>query len=231
MRLNGEAKPRRTSGGTAAAGQGQNTFARPFRVFEGEAMQTLLYAIRLACRRLLRRKMVSAVIILCLALGIGANTAIFSVVNALLVRPLPVDEVDRVVFTLDMRTADDPFEASILDANAFRNHGRLFTDTGLGLYQAFSLRGVDKPERLSGAAISHDYLRTLRISPMLGRSFLPEDDRAGAAPVALVSESLWQSRFGADPNILGRTLAMDNRNVTVVGVLPKGVDLPLSTKI
>jgi putative ABC transport system permease protein len=175
--------------------------------------------------------MVSAVIILCLALGIGANTAIFSVVNALLVRPLPVDEVDRVVFTLDMRTADDPFEASILDANAFRNHGRLFTDIGLGLYQAFSLRGVDKPERLSGAAISHDYLTTLRISPILGRSFLPEDDRAGAAPVALVSESLWQSRFGGDPNILGRTLAMDNRNVTVVGVLPKGFDLPLSTQV
>lgn len=194
-------------------------------------MHTLLYAIRLAFRRLMRRKMVSAVIILCLALGIGANTAIFSVVNALLVRPLPVDEVDRVVFTLDMRTADDPFEASILDANAFRNHGRLFTDIGLGLYQAFSLRGVDKPERLSGAAITHDYLTTLRISPILGRSFLPEDDRAGAAPVALVSESLWQSRFAGDPNILGRTLAMDNRNVTVVGVLPKGFDLPLSTQV
>jgi putative ABC transport system permease protein len=113
-----------------------------------------MYVIRLACRRLIRKKMVSGVIVFCLALGIGANTAIFSVVNALLVRPLPVEDVDRVVFTLDMRTDDDPFEASILDANAFKTQGRLFSDVGLGLYQVFSLRGMDRPERLSGAAIS-----------------------------------------------------------------------------
>src|SRR5678815_767016 len=106
-------------------------------------MYTLLYAIRLACRRLIRRKMVSAVIVFCLALGIGANTAIFSVVNALLVRPLPVEDVDRVVFTLDMRTEDDPFEASILDAIAFRAQGHSFSDVGLGMYQEFALRGVD----------------------------------------------------------------------------------------
>ena len=124
---------------------------------KGKLMYTLLYAIRLAFRRLMRRKMVSAVIVFCLALGIGANTAIFSVVNALLVRPLPVEDVDRVVFTLDMRTEDDPFEASILDANAFRTHGRLFSDVGLGLYEVYSLRGMDRPERLSGAAISSDW--------------------------------------------------------------------------
>jgi predicted permease len=175
--------------------------------------------------------MVSAVIILCLALGIGANTAIFSVVNALLVRPLPVEDVDRVVFTLDMRTEDDPFEASILDANAFKTHGRLFSDIGLGTYEVFSLRGTDRPERLSGAAISSDYLTTLRIKPILGRPFLPEDDKPGAAPVALLSHSLWQSRFASDPNILGRSLTMGNGNYTVVGVLPQGFDLPLGTQI
>jgi len=175
--------------------------------------------------------MVSAVIVLCLALGIGANTAIFSVVNALLVRPLPVEDVDRVVFTLDMRTEDDPFEASILDANAFKTQGRLFSDIGLGTYEVFSLRGTDRPERLSGAAISSDYLTTLRIKPILGRPFLPEDDKVGAAPVALLSHSLWQSRFAGDPNILGRGLTMGNGNYTVVGVLPQGFDLPLSTQI
>ncbi|HEX7773059.1 MAG TPA: ABC transporter permease, partial [Pyrinomonadaceae bacterium] len=194
-------------------------------------MYTLLYSIRLAFRRLIRKKMVSAVIVFCLALGIGANTAIFSVVNALLVRPLPVEDVDRVVFTLDMRTDDDPFEASILDANAFKTHGRLFSDVGLGLYQVFSLRGTDRPERLSGAAISSDYLTTLRIKPILGRAFLPEDDKAGAAPVALLSHSLWQSRFAGDQNILGRTLTMGNSNYTVVGVLPQSFDLPLGTQV
>ena len=194
-------------------------------------MYTLLYSIRLAIRRLIRKKMVSSVIVFCLALGIGANTAIFSVVNALLVRPLPVEDVDRVVFTLDMRTDDDPFEASILDANAFKTHGRLFSDVGLGLYQVFSLRGTDRPERLSGAAISSDYLTTLRIKPILGRAFLPEDDKAGAAPVALLSHSLWQSRFAGDQNILGRTLTMGTVNYTVVGVLPQSFDLPLATQV
>ena len=194
-------------------------------------MHTLLYSIRLAFRRLIRKKMVSAVIVLCLALGIGANTAIFSVVNALLVRPLPVEDVDRVMFTLDMRTEEDPFEASILDANAFKTHGRLFSDVGLGTYEVFSLRGTDRPERLSGAEISSDYLTTLRIKPILGRTFLPEDDKAGAAPVALLSYSLWQSHFGSDPNIVGRSLTMGKGNYTVVGVLPQGFDLPLSTQI
>ena len=194
-------------------------------------MHTLLFSIRLAFRRLIRKKMISAVIIFCLALGIGANTAIFSVVHALLVRPLPVEDVDRVVFTLDMRTEDDPFEASILDANAFKTHGHLFSDVGLGTYEVFSLRGTDRPERLSGATISSDYLTTLRIKPILGRTFLPEDDKAGATPVALLSHSLWQRSFGSDPNILGRNLTMGNGNYTVVGVLPQGFDLPLSTQI
>lgn len=194
-------------------------------------MTTLLYAIRLAGRRLIRKKMVSAVIVFCLALGIGANTAIFSVVNALLVRPLPVEDVDRVVFTLDMRTEDDPFEASILDANAFKAHGRLFSDVGLGMYQVFALRGIDKPERLSGAAISSDYLTTLRIKPILGRGFLPEDDKAGATPVTLLSHNLWQSHFAADPGIVGRPLTLGKDSYTVVGVLPPGFDLPLGTQI
>ncbi|HEY0170320.1 MAG TPA: ABC transporter permease [Pyrinomonadaceae bacterium] len=194
-------------------------------------MYTLLHAIRLACRRLIRRKMMSAVIVLCLALGIGANTAIFSVVNALLVRPLPIEEVERVVFTLNMRTEDDPFEASILDANAFKTQGRSFSDVGIGAYEVLSLRGTDRPERLSGAAISSDYLTTLRIKPLMGRAFLPEDDRAGAAPVALLSHGLWRGRFGGDPNILGRSLLLGNKNYTVVGVLQPGFDLPLRTQI
>lgn len=194
-------------------------------------MTTLLYAIRLAARRLIRKKMVSAVIVFCLALGIGANTAIFSVVNALLVRPLPIEDVDRVMFTLDMRTEDDPFEASLLDANAFRAHGGLFSELGLGTYQVYALRGLDKPERLSGASISSDFLTTLRIKPILGRAFLPEDDKAGAAPVTLLSYSLWQSRFAGDPNVIGRAITLGKDSYTVVGVLPGDFDLPLRTQI
>jgi len=194
-------------------------------------MDILWQSIRLAYRRLTRKKLVSAVIILCLALGIGANTAIFSVVNTLLLQPLPLEEVDRVVFTLTMRTEDDPFEASLLDSMAFRTQGHSFSDIGLGRYEVFTMLGADRPERLSGAAISHDYLTTLRVKAAVGRTFLPDDDRPGAAPVALLSHSVWQSRFGGDPNILGRSLNLGNRSHTVVGVLPAGFDLPLRSQL
>jgi predicted permease len=196
-----------------------------------EVMDKSLQAIRLAYRRLVRKKMVSTIIVLCLSLGIGANTAIFSVVNTLLLRPLPIEDVGRVVFTLDMRTEDDPFEAAILDAIAFKTQSRSFTDVGLGRYEVFHLLGIERPERLSGAAISSDYLTTLRIKPILGRSFLPEDDRAGAAPVALLSHSLWRNLFGGDAGIIGRSVNLGDRSHTVIGVLPEGFDLPLGTKI
>lgn len=194
-------------------------------------MDNLAQAIGLAFRRLIRRKTYSAIVILCLAFGIGANAAIFSVINTLLLRPLPVKDVDQVVFTLDMRTEDDPFEASLLDAVAFKNESRLFTGSGLGLYRVFRLLDKEKAERVNGAAISSDYLTTLGIEPLLGRAFLPSDDRPGAAPVALLSKSMWESHFGASAEILGRTLNLDNQNYTVIGVLPSGFDLPLGTKI
>ncbi|HZI19962.1 MAG TPA: ABC transporter permease [Pyrinomonadaceae bacterium] len=189
------------------------------------------HAIRLAYRRLTGRKLVSAVIVLCLALGIGANTAIFSVINRLLLQPLPLEEVERVVFTLTMRTEDDPFEASLLDATAFRTQAHSFSDVGLGRYETFTVYGLERPERLAGASISYDYLTTLRVKAALGRAFQPEDDRPGAAPVAMLSQSAWKSRFGGDPSIVGRSLNLDNRHYTVVGILPEGFDLPLRTQV
>ena len=192
-------------------------------------MSTLLYTIRLAFRRLIRRKMVSAVIVFCLALGIGANTAIFSVVNALLVRPLPVEDVDRVVFTLDMRTEMIPLKRLSSTPMHSERRAVCLAISAWELSGLF-LRGRRGRSVFPGAAISSDFLTTLRIKPILGRVFLPEDDKAGAAPVALLSHSLWQSRFASDPNILGRSLDGQG-NYTVVGVLPPGFDLPLGTQI
>lgn len=187
--------------------------------------------VRLAFRRLLRKKTYSAVIVISLALGIGANAAIFSVVNNLLLRPLPIKDVDRVVFTFDMHTENDPFWVAPMDAVAFRNEGRFFADMGLGRVQFFHLLGRERPERVSGAVVSSDYLAALGIEPSFGRAFTPNDDRPEADPVAVISSSFWKTYFGSDAGILGRTLNLDNRIYSVVGVLPEGFDFPNDTKI
>ncbi|PYP88075.1 MAG: hypothetical protein DMF61_08225 [Blastocatellia bacterium AA13] len=193
-------------------------------------MENLLLDTRLAFRRLIRNKTFSLVVILSLALGIGANSAIFSVVNSLLLRPLPVPDVDRVVFTLEMRTEDDTFEASLMDAIAFKD-AQSFTSTGLGRYDAFRLLGGDRPERINGADVSSEYLHTLGIEPILGRTFTAADDRPGAPRVALIGDSLWKTMFGRDPNILSRNLQLDNNTYSVIGVLPEGFDLPQATNL
>lgn len=190
-----------------------------------------MHTVRIAIRRLIRNKTYSVVIILSLALGIGANTATFGVINTLLLRPLPVKDVDRVVFTLDMREDFDPFGVAFLDAAAFKNNARSFSMIGWGRAQIFRLLGMERPERLAGAAISSEYLRTLGIDARLGRIFLPEDDRPEASPVCLISHSFWQNFFGGDEHILGRSLNLDNRDYIIVGVLKEGFDLPESTKV
>lgn len=194
-------------------------------------MDRQLHAIRIAARRLLRNKTYSIVIVLCLALGIGANAAIFSVINTLLLRPLPVKDVDEVVFTLEMRTEDDPFEACLIDAISFKNDGDSFASVGLGRYNAFRLLGRERPEQVRGADISSDYLTTLGIEPVLGRSFGPDDDRPGAPRVILISHSFWKTHFDGASDVVGQSLNLDNTPCEIIGVLPLGFDLPLGTKI
>lgn len=195
-------------------------------------MDTLLMDVRHAMRRLLRNKLFSSVIILCLALGVGANSAIFCVVNALMLRPLPpIQDVDRVAFALEMRTDDDPFEATLTSASAFQNEGHAFESMGLGRYNTFRLLGRERPELVSGADVSASYLPTLGVEPILGRTFTPDDDRPGAEPVVLISHSLWVSHFGSDPGVLGAGVNLENTVYTVVGVLPERFDLPLATKL
>jgi putative ABC transport system permease protein len=188
--------------------------------------------IRLAVRRLLRKKIFTIVIILCLALGVGANSAIFSVINSLMLRQLdPIQDVDRVVFTFDMREHFDPFGVALMDAAAFKKESYSFTSIGVGRAQVFRLLGRDRPERIAGAAITSDYLPTLGVQPGMGRTFRPEDDRPEAPPVVLLSHSLWKGMFGGDAEILGRTLNLDYRVHTVIGVLPQGFDLPNRTSL
>ena len=139
--------------------------------------QDLRYGLRL----FLARPGFSSVAILTLAIGIGANTAIFSAVTALLVRPLPITEPDRLVFGLSMREGWDPFWTSLLEYQAIRGSSA-FASSGVANFHAVTIVGHDEPERVAAASVSASYLTTLGTEPISGRSIGPEDDRPGAPP-------------------------------------------------
>ena len=145
---------------------------------------------------LLKKPGFTIVAVLTLALGIGANTAIFSAVNALLLRPLPVDGVDRLVYGFSLREGFDPFGTSLLEYAAYRERSRVFAQSGVGRQQPFNLIGRNEPERLRGAAVMDEYLNTLGVKPIVGRGFTAEEDQPGGQAVAILGYGLWRRRFG-----------------------------------
>jgi putative ABC transport system permease protein len=161
-----------------------------------------------------------------LAIGIGANTAIFSAVTALLVRPLPVVDANRVVFGLAMREGFDPFNTAALEYVALRR-SRAFSSAGVAHFRPVTLLGTGEPERVAAAAVGSGYLATLGTAPILGRTIGSGDDQPRATPVALIGYELWQRRFGAMTSVLGGTIQLDDGgSYTIVGVMPRGFDLP-----
>ena len=194
-------------------------------------MGDLFRDLRYGWRMLRARHGFAAVAVLTLALGVGANTAIFSAVNALLLRPLPIPDVDDVVYGMALREGFDPFGTSFLDYALYRDQARSFASTGLATQRQFNLVGRTDPEPLNGAAVTASYLDTLGVRPQLGRLFADDEDRAGGPAVALVSHGLWQRRFGGDRGVLGRTLTLEGRPHAIVGVLPAGFDVPYSAEV
>src|SRR5262245_25629461 len=186
--------------------------------------------LRYGLRLFLARPGFTSVAILTLALGIGANTAIFSAVTALLVRPLPIADPDRVVFGLAMREGWDPFGTPLLEYAAMRDSST-FASSGVANFQAMTLVGHDEPERVAAASVSASYLASLGTQPIAGRTIAPDDDRPGAPPVALIGHELWQRRFGGSPAVLGQKLELDTGIFTIVGVMPRGFDMPGGSKL
>ncbi len=182
--------------------------------------------VRFGLRTLAKNRGVTAIALLALTLGIGANTAIFSVVNALLFRPLPYSDPDKLVWFWESQPnlPQAPFApADFLD---FQAQNRSFEQLG-GLSSAsLNLTGHGPAERLQGTIASANVLPLLRIQPILGRSFLPEDGVSGAPRVAMLSYGLWKSRFGADPGIVGKTLELNGQAASVIGVLPRSFHYP-----
>ena len=188
-------------------------------------MQFLWQDLRYGFRTLLRNPGFCAVAILALALGIGPNTAIFTMVNAVLLKPLPVPHPDRVVMIWGtmLKSGFDQLPVSAADyldwkkqATSFDQMAAAFAIPEYGL----NVSGAGEPERVPAATASQEFLPALGIKPIAGRNFLPEEDRPGAPPVALISNALWQRRFHSDPSAVGRSLTVDGVPRTIVGVVP-----------
>jgi putative ABC transport system permease protein len=169
------------------------------------------------------------VAVLTLGLGIGANTAIFSVINAVLLKPLPYQDAGRLVqvSASDLQTKANGIAVSFAKYEQVRAQSQSFESIAAYYPWTFSLVTGRDPEAISGTRVSLDFFRMLGVNPSRGRSFLPEEEQPGGRDVAMVSNSFWHSHFGGDENLLGRVLTLDGKDVTVVGILPKTFNFPI----
>lgn len=184
-------------------------------------MKNLTQALSLVCRRLLKSPGFSFLAILMVAVGVGATTAIFSVVDGALLQPLPVAEPDRLVRLQESQPAKGWDEFSVAEANYldWRRRSRVFDEMGAIAWQRVNLSGGEGPERAQAARVSAGLLPMLGVVPTLGRHFLAEEEQPGSPrPVALLSAGLWERRFAADPKVLGKTLTVDGQPHEIVGV-------------
>ena len=179
--------------------------------------------LRYGARMLLKQPGFSLIAMLTLALGIGANTAMFSVVNAVLLRPVPFPEPERLMLLVDGKAPANFAGADVRDL-ALQN--RSFAQLGAYTIATFNLAGGSVPEHVNGARVSAGLLPTLGVQPLYGRNLTAEEDREGGAKVVLLGHGVWQRQFGADPNVVGRAISLDEQSYTVIGVLPPGLNFP-----
>ena len=190
--------------------------------------------IRYALRRLSKSPGFTLVAILVLGLGIGANTAIFSVVNAVLLRPLPYPEPDRLILVREKTDTFPSGSVSYPNYLDWRAGQRSFTDLALVRRDSFNFAvagGQSAPERLNGARVTFNYLGVLGLKPLIGRDFAEADDTPGSAPVVLISENVWRTRFGGSQKVLGQQVMVDGVQREIIGVLPEKVKFPRLTQI
>ncbi len=185
-------------------------------------MENLYKDIRYGFRILLKNPGFMAVVVLVLALGIGANTAIFSVVHAVLLRPLPYPQPDRLVIMTEKDRDGDRMGVAYPNYEDWRERAVSFEDMASGRSQSFNLTGIDQPTRLQGRTVNWNFFQLLGVKPQLGRLFEAQDDKPDAAPTAMISTGLWKEKFGSDPDIIDKTIRIDGKPFTVIGVLPPG---------
>jgi predicted permease len=187
-------------------------------------MNTMRYAFR----SLIKTPAFTVVALLALALGIGANTAIFSVVDALLLRPLPYDHADRLAFIWERRINREAISVSYPDFLDWQKQAHSFQSIAARRGNSYNLLGFDEPEQVEGSEITSELFPLLGIRPLLGRSFSAEEDRPGAPRVVVIAYSLWQRKFSGDRAVLGKEINLDGESFTIIGVMPAGFRYPYS---
>lgn len=191
-------------------------------------LETLSADLRFALRTLARSRLFTSVAVLTLGLGIGANTAVFTVVDAVLLRALPFPDPRQLVqIYADFGTADlKNAGMSIFELEDLRDKSAIFSQVSTVSPQNGDLSGLDRPERIEELVVSVDYFSLLGVTPALGRAFEPKDAVPGFSEAAIISDGLWRRRFGADPDVIGKQLRLDNDLFTVVGVMPPNFHHP-----
>jgi putative ABC transport system permease protein len=183
-------------------------------------MEELFQDVRYGLRMLRKSPGFTAVALLTLALGIGANTSIFSVVYGVLLRPLPYQDSDRVIVLNETNPKVGVVSVSYPNFLDWRSSNHAFSRMTAVASVSYNLAGVNQPENISGEAVSPDFLSMLGVHPVLGRDFDPSEEKAGTAPVVLLSYQLWQSHLGGDRDVLGHTINLDGHGFSIIGVLP-----------
>ncbi|HVF70662.1 MAG TPA: ABC transporter permease [Chthoniobacterales bacterium] len=197
-------------------------------------MNTLLQDIRYGVRMLLKYRGFTAVAVIALGLGIGANTAIFSLVNGVLLRPLPFPDAERIIYFEGKNPGQGITDSNIsfLDFTDWTQQSDLFANTA-AFWTGNANLGAEgaEPERVPRVGVTPGFFSVLGVQPMLGRTFVPEDDKPGTISVAIISHGLWKRRFGSDPAITGKEVQISSRPITVIGVMPPGFEFPEQTQI
>src|SRR5215831_7151387 len=188
---------------------------------------------RFALRQLIKNPAFSAIAIATLALGIGANTAIFSIVNAVLLRPLPYRDADRIMVLNESSGPGQDYSVALPDYFDWRNDNTVFEQLAATHKESRNLSGIPgrDPERISCASVTRDFFNVLGLPPELGRIFSEDEDKVGALPVVVISDRLWRRAFNAEPSVLGRSVTLHDQNYTVIGVMPPQMTSPQDTDV
>jgi predicted permease len=191
-------------------------------------LETLWQDVRYGLRILVKKPIFTLAAVLTLGLGIGANTAIFSVVNAVLLRPLPFPEPDRIfqLWSTNKEDGENKLDVSVPDFLDWQTQNRSFEQLAAYTFTSFILTGAQEAERVRGARVSASIFQLLRVPPIAGAVFTAEADRFGSERVAIISFGLWQRRFGGDPGVIGQSLRLNNQGYRVVGIMPEGFNFP-----
>src|SRR5207249_9937081 len=183
---------------------------------------------RFAVRQLSKQPAFAAIAVITLALGIGANTAIFSIVNAVLLRPLPYPDPDRIMVLNESSGPEQDYSVALPDYFDWRNDNTVFEHLAATHKESRNLSGIPgrDPERVSCASVTRNLFNVVGMSAQIGRSFSEDEDKVGASPVVVISDRLWRRAFNANPSVLGRSITLHDQNYTVIGGMPAQMTSP-----